>query len=50
MLRKISPGLIVKHYRNKQLYLVEGIGIHTETGEELISYRSLYETDKYPLL
>ena len=36
---------IYKHYKG-DLYLVEDVGYHSETGERMIIYRSLYEEGK----
>jgi hypothetical protein len=38
---KVLGGALVKHYKGCD-YLVMGISINTETGEELVIYRSLY--------
>jgi len=43
---QLQPG-IYKHYKGKEYKLLH-IGIHTETGEELVVYQSLYDSDTYP--
>ena len=42
----LTVGSIWKHYRNKKLYLIEHVNVvHTETLEEMVVYRSLYNSD-----
>ena len=55
----IKPNMIVKHFKremsdvskNPMIYLYEiiGVGIHTETGEKLVIYKSLYASDDKPI-
>ena len=42
----IQPG-VYRHYKGN-LYEVLGTALHSETEEEMVVYRMLYETEKYP--
>lgn len=42
---EVQVKRIYKHYKG-DLYLVEDVGYHSETGERMIIYRSLYEEGK----
>ena len=45
MLRKIKIKGVYKHFKGKY-YIVEDIGIDSETLEEKVIYRALYEDNK----
>ena len=40
--RQMEAGDIVRHFKGK-LYVIEGFAEHTETAEELVIYRALYQ-------
>lgn len=46
MTNKLPPGKY-KHYKGKE-YEVLGTAYHTETLEELVVYKSLYDASDYP--
>lgn len=45
MKREILKGRVYRHFKG-DLYLVEDLCEHTETGEELVLYRALYGEGK----
>lgn len=44
-MQEISKNTIYRHFKGN-LYLVEDIAEHTETGEQMIIYRALYGNNK----
>lgn len=56
---ELAPGLLVQHFKRETidvsknpteyLYEILAVAKHSETGEELVVYKSLYANDKVPL-
>ena len=44
-MRKIKINTVYRHFKG-DLYLVEAIAEHTETGEQMVIYRALYDNFK----
>ena len=42
------PRGVYQHYKNRELYLVEGLARHTETEQMLVLYQALYTSDSNP--
>jgi len=42
---EIKPG-IYRHYKNQKEYEVTGLALHTETKEEMVAYKALYDDHK----
>jgi len=42
---RVKAGEVYKHYKNQQLYAVLGVAHQTETGEGLVMYKPLYESE-----
>jgi hypothetical protein len=36
-----------RHYRTQQSYEIIAIGLHTETHEEMVVYKALYDCEKF---
>ena len=45
MRRKVKIHGLYRHFKGN-LYYVEDVAIHTETGEEVVIYRALYDEHK----
>lgn len=43
--RKLEIGRVYRHFKGK-LYVVEGVALDSETGEEMVVYRALYGEGK----
>ncbi len=44
---EVKPGKY-QHFRNKKIYEVVGTAVHTETREEVVVYKSLYDAPDFP--
>ena len=44
-MRKLEIGKVYRHFKGN-LYKVEDIAIHSETGEEYVVYRAMYDSKK----
>ena len=42
-------GAINRHYKSHQLYEVIAIGKHSETLEDMVVYKALYESAEFPM-
>lgn len=45
MIKAVNPGDIYRHYKGSE-YEVIGAGLHTETEEKMVIYRSIEEPEK----
>ena len=44
----MKEGDIYRHYNSLKFYKIIGVGINTETKEEVVVYRGVYWDSKYP--
>ena len=44
--KEIIPGKY-QHYRTEQLYEIVGFALHSETYEEMVIYKALYDCEKF---
>jgi hypothetical protein len=45
-MKKLEIGAVYRHYKGNN-YEVVGLALHSETLEELVAYRALYNHNKY---
>ena len=43
---EIRPGAVYRHFRNRNLYRVHALVLHSETLEEMVVYEALYDNPR----